>query len=84
MIAIGDTIVGFEVINEQFLCDIASCKGACCIEGDCGAPLTLDEVDVLEEILPLVWHDLSEAAKSVINVQGVAYADIEGEMVTSM
>lgn len=84
MIAIGDTIVSFDVINEQFLCDIASCKGACCIEGDCGAPLTLDEVGILEEILPVVWNDLSEAAKKVIDKQGVAYADIEGEMVTSI
>ena len=70
MIAIGDTIVSFDVINEQFLCDIASCKGACCIEGDCGAPLTLDEVGILEEILPVVWNDLSEAAKKVIDKRG--------------
>ena len=84
MIAIGDTIVSFDVFNEQFLCDIASCKGACCIEGDSGAPLSLEEVAILEDILPQVWDDLSEASKKVIETQGVAYADVEGEMVTSI
>jgi hypothetical protein len=84
MIQIKDTIVALDVIEEDFLCDLAACKGACCIEGDSGAPLEPDEVKILEEALPAVWNDLSDNARKVIRQQGVAYRDSDGEMVTSI
>lgn len=84
MIEIGNEIVSFDVIEECFLCDIASCKGICCVEGDSGAPLTTEEVSYLEKILPIIWGDLSDKSKKIIEQQGVAYEDEEGEMVTSI
>ena len=84
MIEIGNTVVSFELFEQQFCCDLAICRGECCIEGDSGAPLEDDEVDKLQEILPLVWDDLSEASKEIINKQGVAYEDEDGDMVTSI
>ncbi len=84
MIEIGNEIVSFDVIEECFLCDIASCKGICCVEGDSGAPLTKEEVSYLEKILPIIWGDLSDKSKKIIEQQGVAYEDEEGEMVTSI
>ncbi len=84
MLQIDDTIVSFDVIQEQFLCDLNSCKGICCIEGDAGAPLEPDEVKILEDILPIIWDDLTEASKAVIKKQGVSYIDEEGEPVTSI
>lgn len=84
MIQIDDTIVALDVIDEHFICDLSVCKGECCVEGDSGAPLEKDEVKMLEEVLPIVWNDLSEDAKKVIEKQGVAYEDTDGEMVTSI
>lgn len=84
MIQIGDVVVSFDVLREKFLCDLEACKGACCIEGDAGAPVTLDEVEQLEEVLPLIWDDLSPEARAVIDRQGVVYTDCEGDLVTSI
>jgi hypothetical protein len=84
MLQIKDTIVALDVIEENFLCDLSACKGECCIEGDSGAPLEADEVQLLEEILPAVWDDLSSEAKKIIQEQGVAYRDTDGDMVTSI
>lgn len=84
MIQIEDVVVSFDVIREKFLCDLDVCKGICCIEGDAGAPVELDEVAELEAVLPAVWNELSPAAREVIERQGVVYADRDGELVTSI
>ncbi len=84
MIQIDDTIIALDVIDECFICDLSACKGECCIEGDSGAPLEKEEVEILKELVPVVWNDLSEKAKNIIEKQGVAYEDTDGEMVTSI
>ena len=47
MIRIGDALLSEDVFDEHFACDLAACKGACCVEGDSGAP-TQAEVGQLE------------------------------------
>ena len=84
MLQIGDVVVSFDVLKEKFLCDLSACRGACCIEGDAGAPLELDEVEKIEEVLPFIWDELSPEARTVIDKQGVAYVDEEGDLVTSI
>ena len=84
MVEIGDTIVSLDLFREKFLCDLSACKGACCIEGDAGAPLEMDEVAKLEEVLPVLWDELSPDARAIIDRQGVAYIDCEGDLVTSI
>ena len=84
MVEIGRTVVSFELFEQLFCCDLGHCKGECCIEGDSGAPLELSEVAELEKVLPIVWDDLSDACKAEINRRGVAYEDIDGDMVTSI
>jgi len=84
MIQIDDTIIALDIIEENFVCDLIACKGNCCVEGDSGAPLENEEVEILKKILPVVWEDLSPKAREVINKSGVAYKDIDGEMVTSI
>lgn len=84
MYQIGDVLISDEVLTERFICDLQDCMGACCIEGDEGAPVDLDEVMQLEEVLPEIWDDLSIPARKVINKQGVVYADPEGQLVTSI
>lgn len=84
MIQIEDTLVSLDVIERCFICDLSKCKGACCIEGDSGAPLDDSELAKLQQVLPEVWNDLSAEAQEVINKQGVAYTDQEGDTVTSI
>lgn len=84
MIQIDNTLVSLDVIECPFICDLSHCKGACCVEGDSGAPLQKKEIAELEKALPFVWDDLSPQAQAVINKQGVAYIDQEGEIVTSI
>lgn len=84
MLQIQDTLVSLDLLERYFCCDLDSCRGECCIEGDAGAPITEDERDRLEEILPEVLPDLSPAARRVIEEQGVSYIDEEGDLVTSI
>lgn len=84
MLQIQDVIVSFDILTKEFCCDLSKCRGACCVEGDAGAPLTSVEVELIEELLPIIRADLSTAALRVIAEQGVAYTDPEGESVTSI
>ena len=84
MLQIEDTLVSLDLIERFFHCDMSHCKGACCIEGEAGAPLEKDEFETLRKILPAVWNDLSPEAREVIHKQGVGYIDISGEIVTSI
>ena len=84
ILEVGGILISSEIITECFCCDYEKCKGICCVEGDAGAPVTLDEIASIEDVLDTVWSDLSASAQSVIDKQGVAYADKDGEMVTSI
>jgi len=84
MLQIEDTIISLDLLEQNFICDLNTCKGACCIEGDEGAPLNANEVKIIEELLPIIWDDLSDKSKDVINKQGITYIDREGEPVISI
>ncbi len=49
MIELEDKVVSLDIIREKFVCDLAKCKGICCVEGESGAPLEEDEVKLLED-----------------------------------
>jgi len=84
IIQVGDVLLSSEILTEKFCCDLSVCKGQCCVEGDAGAPVTLDEIAEIEDCLDVVWGDLSASAQAVIDKQGVAYTDKEGDLVTSI
>ena len=84
ILQIGDVLISSDILTEQFCCDLAACKGQCCIEGDAGAPVTLDEVMEIESCLDEVWSDMSASAQAVVDKHGVAYTDQEGDLVTSI
>ena len=84
MIQIQQTLLSDELFEEQFICDLCKCKGECCVDGESGAPLTQDEFEQIKEILPVIWKDLSLKAQELISAQGIAYTDIDGELVTSI
>ncbi len=84
IIQVGDALVSPDIFTECFCCDLDACKGECCVEGDAGAPVTLDEISGIEEALDTVWNNLSASAQAVIDKQGVAYTDRDGDLVTSI
>lgn len=67
MVQIDDVIVSLDVFREKFVCNLDACKGECCIEGDAGAPVELEEVEKLEEVLPAyrLPHELPEKARPI-------------------
>lgn len=84
ILQVGNVLVSPDVFTQKFCCDLDKCKGQCCIEGDAGAPVTLEEIGELENALDTVWPDISASAQSVIDKHGVAYTDAEGDLVTSI
>ena len=84
ILEVGGILISSDILTEYFCCDYEKCRGICCVEGSDGAPVTIDEVAGIEASLDEVWSDLSASAQSVIDRQGVAYADRDGDLVTSI
>ncbi len=83
MIQIGKTLVSSEIKNEMFVCDLEACKGACCVEGDLGAPLEPEELDEIEMVTDLVKPYLSERAVEALEKEGPYILDEEGDFSTT-
>lgn len=85
MFQIGENIlVSTDLADRYFCCDLDVCRGACCIEGDSGAPLTEAERDEIQSILPQLDPYLIEPAKRRIAEAGISYIDEEGDLVTEL
>ena len=84
MLQIQNALVSLDLAEEFFCCDLDQCLGACCIEGDAGAPVTPEEIMKLEEVLPDIKADLMPRAVEAIEEEGVAYTDEEGDLVTTI
>lgn len=84
ILQVGNVLVSPDIFTEKFCCDLDACKGQCCVEGDAGAPVTMDEIAEIENVLDNVWNEMSASAQSVVDKQGVAYTDSEGDLVTSI
>jgi hypothetical protein len=82
MIAIDHVLLSDEIVEEEFVCDLNSCKGGCCVDGDCGAPLTKDETKIIADIYPVVKPYLSAEYIAEIERQGTHTMDDEYGYVT--
>lgn len=82
MIEVGSVLVSEELIQEEFVCNLSSCKGACCIEGDAGAPLEKHELKVLDEIYPQVMSYMTEKGIAAIEEFGTSVIDLDGDLTT--
>lgn len=82
MIAIDHVLVSDQVITDAFVCDLTSCKGACCVDGDAGAPLDRKELQKIDEVFDAVLPYLSEVSKQEIERQGRYVYDKEYGWVT--
>ena len=84
MLEIGRTIISFDVFEKHFLCDLFKCKGACCIEGDSGAPLTEEEAKIIETDYASFECYLPKKHKKEVSKQGFAVIDSDGDLVTPL
>jgi len=84
MIVIGDTILSDDIIEKDFVCDLNKCKGACCEQGDLGAPLEDNEKAELEGALEVVKPYLSPEGLKAIEEQGAFIRDYEGDFSTPL
>lgn len=82
MIEIDDKLISDEIIEKKFVCDLNACKGACCVSGDSGAPLEINEIKKIEENLEHFLPYLSEKSKEIIRRKGIAVKDDDGDWVT--
>jgi len=82
MIAIDNILVSDEVVKAQFVCDLTKCKGACCVDGDAGAPLEKAELEKINEVFDIVLPYLNEESKKEIAAQGRYVYDKEYGWVT--
>ncbi len=84
MIQIGDSLISRDVVEKKFVCNLDACKGACCVEGDSGAPFTDEELDIVEEIYEKVKPYMRKEGIGAVEKQGKFVVDIDNERVTPL
>jgi len=84
MFQLGKTIVSEDIIEKDFVCNLSACKGACCVDGDAGAPLDKEETKILEKIYPKVKSFLRQEGIDAIEKQGLFITTAEGEIETPL
>ncbi len=84
MIQIDDKLISEDLFSEEFVCNLAKCKGICCVEGDAGAPLDEEETHILDEIYPKIKPYLRPEGIQAIEEQGTYTLDFEGDLVTPL
>lgn len=84
MFQLEKTIVSEEILEKEFVCNLNACKGACCVNGDAGAPLEKEELDILEEILPVLKKYLRKEGLQAIKEQGTYTTNEFGEHETTL
>ncbi len=82
MIAIDNVLVSDELVKEAFVCDLNACKGACCVDGDAGAPLEKNELKKIDEVFDKVLPYLGKESREQIDLQGRYVYDAEFGWVT--
>jgi len=84
MIQVEDKIISLDVFEKHFVCDLNACKGACCVEGDSGAPLLKEEEKILDEIYEKVKPYMRKEGIAEIENKGVAEYDADGDLTTPL
>ncbi len=84
MIIVGNTIVSDDLADQCFQCNLNCCHGACCVDGDSGAPLMEQEIAELERVLPDALPLMTPAGRETVERQGVAVRDKDGDLGTPL
>ncbi|MEX2513825.1 MAG: DUF3109 family protein [Cyclobacteriaceae bacterium] len=83
MILVGNAVLTDDIKEKLFVCDLEKCKGACCVQGDAGAPLTEEETKILEKEFTAISPCLTEEGRLAIAEKGTWVIDQEGEKGTT-
>lgn len=84
MFQIGKTIISEEIIDHDFVCNLSACKGACCVDGEYGAPLEEEETEILVDIYQKVKPYLRQEGIQAIEEQGAFVKGEDGEWETPL
>ncbi len=84
MFQLGKTIVSEAILQNDFVCNLSACHGACCVDGDAGAPLTEEETRILAEIYPMVKPYLRKEGIAAIEKQGTSVIGTDGTLETTL
>ncbi len=84
MIILDNTIVSEDFRSACFACDLSKCKGACCIEGDAGAPLDEEEISILEDSIDYIYPYMTPEGTQEVQRNGVFDFDAQGNYVTPL
>lgn len=84
MFQLNKTIISEEILEKEFVCNLSACKGACCVDGDAGAPLTQEETQILVDIYPKVKPFLRPEGIQAIEEQGAFVIGTDGEYETTL
>lgn len=84
MLQIENTLISLDVIEKKFSCDLSKCKGACCVQGDSGAPLADDEIDIIKKEYRSFKKYLRPEGRKAIGEQGIYVIDSDNEKVTPL
>lgn len=84
LVEIQDKIVSTQIFERKFVCDLNACKGACCIHGDAGAPLTIEEASIIEDDLEYIIPYMRPEGINAVNETGVFYIDQENDIGTTL
>lgn len=82
MIEVKNTLVHKDIVSNNFVCHLDKCKGACCIEGDAGAPLENHELAILDKIYPQIKPFMTAKGIATIEAEGTYVKDFDGDFTT--
>ncbi len=84
MVEIDDKLISLDIFEKKFVCDLAACKGACCVEGHGGAPLEEDELELLEKNFPAAKKYMTAENIEIIEEKGFFVIGSDGELETPL
>ena len=84
MIQINDKIISLDIFEKHFVCDLKSCKGACCVEGESGAPLLKEEVKILKKNFKVIKTYMNKDGVDVVEEKGVGILDQDNDLTTPL
>ena len=84
MFQLGKTIVSEDILEKEFVCNLSACKGACCVDGDAGAPLSEEETKILAEIYPKIRPFLRKEGIEAIEKLGTSVIGTDGTLETTL
>lgn len=84
MLQIDNALISLDILEKTFVCDLGACKGACCVEGDSGAPLEDSETDLIEEVYPIAKKYMTKTGIAAVEKEGTWVIDMDGDKVTPL